>query len=105
MTDSISSLQELGQALQKLRGTSGAKTVAVARDAGRSRDTLHRLEHGRDGSVSALLDILRAQECALQIVPRGFPSMAALRALLDEDEHEDEYVDEQADENADGDDK
>jgi hypothetical protein len=66
------------------------KTVAIARDSGRSRDTLHRLEHGRDGSISALLDILRAQGCALQIVPSGFPTMEELSALMSDDDENDE---------------
>jgi transcriptional regulator with XRE-family HTH domain len=86
MSDTIASLSELAETLQKLRRSSGSTTVAIARNAGRSRDTLHRLEHGRDGSVSALLDILRAQGHVLQIVPHTFPSAAALRAIMNDDD-------------------
>jgi HTH-type transcriptional regulator / antitoxin HipB len=56
----IQTLAELGQAVRDARRAARLTTVEVARDSGRSRDVLHRLENGQDVSASSLLAILAA---------------------------------------------
>jgi HTH-type transcriptional regulator / antitoxin HipB len=56
----IQTLAELGQAVRDARLAAGLTTVEVARESGRSRDVLHRLENGQDVSASSLLAILTA---------------------------------------------
>jgi len=86
--DKINALTRLGEAVRECRTAAGLKATEVARRSGRSRDILHRLETGQDISASALLDILRAMDSALQIVPAGLPSMAQMRQrfAVDDDE-------------------
>jgi HTH-type transcriptional regulator / antitoxin HipB len=56
----IQTLAELGQTIREMRLAARLSTVEVARDSGRSRDVLHRLENGHDVSASSLLAILAA---------------------------------------------
>jgi HTH-type transcriptional regulator / antitoxin HipB len=56
----IQTLAELGQAVRNARLAARLSTVEVARNSGRSRDVLHRLESGHDVSASSLLAILAA---------------------------------------------
>ncbi|MEO7640518.1 MAG: helix-turn-helix transcriptional regulator [Ramlibacter sp.] len=83
--DKIKTLPQLGSAFRKMRIDAGLKPGKIAEHAGRSRDILHRLESGRDVSVSALLDLLRASGHAIQIVPAGLPTMEQMRTLFAED--------------------
>jgi HTH-type transcriptional regulator / antitoxin HipB len=53
-------LADLGQAVRAARLASRLTTVEVARNSGRSRDVLHRLENGQDVSLSSLLAMLAA---------------------------------------------
>jgi DNA-binding phage protein len=62
------------------------KAVEVARRSGRSRDILHRLEGGQDVSVSSLLDILRAMNLSLSLVPAGTPTMEEVRERFGDDD-------------------
>ena len=68
-----------------MRTESRLKAVHVAERAKRSRDTLHRLESGKDVTVAALMDILRATGLAIQIVPAGLPTMEQMRAMFADD--------------------
>jgi HTH-type transcriptional regulator / antitoxin HipB len=56
----IQTLADLGQAVRDARLAARLTTVEVAKDSGRSRDVLHRLENGQDVSASSLLAILAA---------------------------------------------
>jgi len=56
----IQTLAELGRAVREARLAARLTTVEVARESGRSRDVLHRLENGQDVSASSLLAILAA---------------------------------------------
>jgi HTH-type transcriptional regulator / antitoxin HipB len=56
----IRTLAELGQAVRDARLAARMTTVEVAKNSGRSRDVLHRLENGQDVSASSLLAILAA---------------------------------------------
>lgn len=87
--DKITTTHMLGDAIKRIRADGRIKAVNIAAKSGRSRDILHRLENGRDVSVSALLDILRAAGCAIQIVPAGLPSMEQMRQMFSEEEDDD----------------
>ncbi|HLT05735.1 MAG TPA: helix-turn-helix transcriptional regulator [Pseudomonas sp.] len=75
----LRTLDDLGQAVRDLRLQQGRRAVQVARQSGRSRDLLYRLESGGDITVSALLDILQAMDCALRIEPAGLPTLDEMR--------------------------
>ncbi|MGY0560274.1 MULTISPECIES: helix-turn-helix domain-containing protein [unclassified Luteimonas] len=75
----IRSLHDLGQTVRHLRQREGQRAVWVARQSGRSRDLLHRLESGGDITASALLDILQAMGCVLRIEKAGLPTMDEMR--------------------------
>lgn len=66
---------DLGAALKAHRQQQGLTAVDVAVRAGRSRDILYRLERGDDVTVSALMDILRAQGLSLALQPAGLPTL------------------------------
>ena len=83
--DKIKTPQMLGAAFHKMRTEAGLRPTSIAQRAGRSRDILYRLECGKDVSVSALLDLLRATGHAIQIVPAGLPTMEQMRSMFQED--------------------
>lgn len=87
--DKIKTTQMLGAAFHKMRSDAGLRPSKIAERAGRSRDILYRLESGRDISVSALLDLLRATGHAIQIVPTGLPTMDQMRAMFQEEADDD----------------
>lgn len=91
MTDKLKTIQDIGRAVKQLRTKHEIKSVEMAERSGRSRDILHRLENGRDVSVSSLLDILRAAGYAIEIVPAGLPTMEQMRQMFAEPEDDDEY--------------
>jgi HTH-type transcriptional regulator / antitoxin HipB len=71
----IHTLAELGQAVRAARLAAGLTTVEVARDSGRSRDVLHRLENGQDVSASSLLAILAAMQRRLELASVTRPTL------------------------------
>jgi predicted transcriptional regulator len=83
--DKIKTPQMLGAAFHKMRSEGDLRASKIAQRAGRSRDILYRLESGKDISVSALLDLLRATGHAIQIVPAGLPTMEQMRAMFKEE--------------------
>ena len=87
--DKIKTTQMLGAAFHKMRSEAGLRPSRIAERAGRSRDILYRLESGKDISVSALLDLLRATGHAIQIVPTGLPTMDQMRAMFQEETDDD----------------
>lgn len=80
--DKITTPQMLGIAFHEMRSEAGLRPSKIAERAGRSRDILYRLENGKDISMSALLDLLRATGHAIQIVPAGLPSMDQMRSMF-----------------------
>lgn len=82
----IRTLNDLGQAVRRLRKREGQRTVRIANQAGRSRDLLHRLESGRDVTTSALLDILQAMGCTLSIERTGLPTLDEMRRRFADDD-------------------
>lgn len=87
--DKIKTPQMLGTAFRTMRSEAGFTPTQIAARSGRSRDILYRLEAGKDISVSALLDLLRATGHAIQIVPAGIPTMEQMRAMFKEDADDD----------------
>lgn len=87
--DKIKTTQMLGAAFHRMRSEAGLRPSKIAERAGRSRDILYRLESGKDISVSALLDLLRATGQAIQIVPTGLPTMDQMRAMFQEETDDD----------------
>lgn len=79
MSDIIRLPADAGATFRRLRLASKASASQVARVAGRSRDTLHRLETGEDVSLATFLAFLSALGCALEIVPAGIPSLQEMQ--------------------------
>jgi HTH-type transcriptional regulator / antitoxin HipB len=75
----IQTLAELGQAVRAARLAAGLTTVEVAKDSGRSRDVLHRLENGQDVSVSSLLAILAAMQRRLELASVTRPTLGDMQ--------------------------
>lgn len=87
--DKIKTTQMLGAAFHRMRSDAGLRPSKIAERAGRSRDILYRLESGKDISVNALLDLLRATGHAIQIVPAGLPTMDQMRSMFREETDDD----------------
>jgi len=79
MSDKINNSVDLGRELRTLRKRLGIKSVQWARDSGRSRDVLNRLERGDDVHVSSLFDALRAMGYAIRLEKRGLPSLTEMQ--------------------------
>jgi HTH-type transcriptional regulator / antitoxin HipB len=87
----IQTLAELGQAVRAARLAAGLTTVEVARESGRSRDVLHRLENGQDVSVSSLMAILAAMQRHIELASLTRPSLSDMQrrfAHLQQDDAE-----------------
>ncbi len=77
--DKISNPVDLGRELRALRKRLGIKSVQLAKDSGRSRDVLNRLERGDDVYVSSLFDALRAMGYSIRLEKRGLPSLTDMQ--------------------------
>jgi HTH-type transcriptional regulator / antitoxin HipB len=78
--DKINNPGELGRELRTLRKRLGIKSVQLAKDSGRSRDVLNRLERGDDVYVSSLFDALRAMGYSIRLEKKGLPSLTEMQA-------------------------
>jgi HTH-type transcriptional regulator/antitoxin HipB len=88
MQDKIRLPKDLGHAIRQARKANGLKAIDIAKNAGRSRDVLNRLERGEDVTVGSLMDILRAMGLALRLEKAGLPTLAEMTqrfSNLDED--------------------
>lgn len=84
--DNLRLPSDLGRAIKAHRKNSRLKTTDIATKSGRSRDVLHRLEQGQDVTLGSLMDILRAMDLSLHLVPAGLPSLEEMqRRFADED--------------------
>ncbi len=84
--DNLRLPSDLGRAVKAHRKKSRLKTTDIAAKSGRSRDVLHRLEQGQDVTLGSLMDILRAMDLSLRLVPAGLPSLEEMqRRFADED--------------------
>jgi HTH-type transcriptional regulator / antitoxin HipB len=92
----IQTLAELGQAVRTARLAAQLTTVEVARDSGRSRDVLHRLESGQDVSASSLLAILAAIGRRLELASVTRPTLSDMQRRFEhlQDEAESSRADE-----------
>ena len=77
--DKIRNPVDLGRELRALRKRLGIKSVQLAKDSGRSRDVLNRLERGDDVYVSSLFDALRAMGYSIRLEKRGLPSLTDMQ--------------------------
>lgn len=80
MADVIRLLSDLGPTVKKLRRSKRVRAQDLATRAGKSRDTVHRLENGGDVSVSTLLSALAALGYAIEIVSTGVPTLDEMKA-------------------------
>ena len=85
MQDIIRLPSDLGLAVRQARKAARLKASDVARNAGRSRDVLHRLERGDDVTVASLLAILGSMGLVLKIEPAGLPSLREMQQRFAED--------------------
>lgn len=90
MKDNIRLAGDLGTAIRQARKEAGLKATDVARDAGRSRDVLHRLERGDDVTVASLMDILRAMGLVLRIEKAGLPTLAEMQQRFGQSDEDDD---------------
>ncbi|MDO9434278.1 helix-turn-helix transcriptional regulator [Hydrogenophaga sp.] len=81
--DKINNAADLGRELKALRKRLGIRSVNLARDSGRSRDVLHRLERGDDVYVSSLLDALRGLGYAIRLEKMGLPTLQEMQAFAE----------------------
>ena len=77
---------DLGRATRTARQEAGLQATQVARQAGRSRDLLHRLETGKDVTTSALLDVLRSMGYTIRLEKLGLPTLDEMRQRYGEDD-------------------
>lgn len=83
--DKIRIPSDLGEALKRHRTTHKLKAISIAKQSGRSRDTIHRLERGEDVTVKSMFDILRAMGLCIRLEPAGMPSLAEMRERFGHD--------------------
>ena len=89
MKDKLRLPIDLGTAVKQARKASGLKTTDIAKNSGRSRDVLNRLERGEDVTGASLMDILRAMGLVLRLEKAGLPTLAEMTqrfSNLDEDD-------------------
>ncbi|MBK7616829.1 MAG: helix-turn-helix domain-containing protein [Burkholderiales bacterium] len=86
MKDKIKLASDLGPAIKAARTQLGLKAIHIARDSGRSRNVLHRLERGEDVEVSSLFDILRAMNLCIRLESCGLPTMEEMAARFGGDD-------------------
>ena len=89
MKDKIRIPHDLGRAVMEIRKTSGLKATDIARNYGRSRNVLNRLERGEDVTVASLMDILRVMGLTLRLERAGLPSLAEMTARFSNLDDED----------------
>jgi len=90
MKDILRLPADLGAAIRQVRKDAGLKATDIARDAGRSRDVLHRLEKGDDVTVASLMDILRAMGLVLRLEKAGLPTLAEMQQRFGQPDDEDD---------------
>jgi HTH-type transcriptional regulator/antitoxin HipB len=90
MQDIIRLPIDLGLAIKRARVAQGRKATDIAQHSGRSRDILHRLEHGQDVTVSSLMDILAAMGMVLRIERAGLPTLEEMTARFTDLEEQDD---------------
>lgn len=89
MSDTILLAADAGAAIRRYRLAKGMSMVDLARLAGRSRDTLHRLEAGEDVSMSTFLAFAHVLGCGVALAPTGLPSMREMTRRFAADDDDD----------------
>jgi HTH-type transcriptional regulator / antitoxin HipB len=75
----IQTLADLGQAVRDARLAARLTTVEVAKNSGRSRDVLHRLENGKDVSASSLLAVLATIGRRIELAAVARPTLSDMQ--------------------------
>ena len=81
--DKINNASDLGRELRAVRKRLGIRSVQLARDSGRSRDVLNRLERGDDVYVSSLFDALRAMGYSIRLEKKGLPTLEEMQPFTE----------------------
>lgn len=79
IVDKVNNPVDLGRELRALRKRLGITSVQMAKDSGRSRDVLNRLERGDDVYVSSLFDALRAMGYSIRLEKKGLPTLTEMQ--------------------------
>lgn len=90
MKDTFRLPADLGAAVQQARKRAGLSVANVARQAGRVRDVIYRLEAGEDVSLSSLFAVLSVLQLQLKLESTGMPSLEQVQARFSADTDEDE---------------
>ncbi len=86
MADTIYTPSDLAELIKARRKAAGLSKTALARQAGKVREVIYRLEAGEDVTVSSLLAVLAALGLALHTEPAGLPSPQEMAARFARDE-------------------
>lgn len=86
MSDICRTQADLAASIRRLRKAKGVSSTELAQRIGRSRDLIWRLESGRDVSMSAVFEVLRALGAAVQVQQTSLPSLAEMRERFAEDD-------------------
>ena len=78
--------EDLGRAVRQARLDQDIRASHLARQSGRSRDLLHRLETGGEVTTGALIDVLRAMGYVLRIEKAGLPTLDEMRQRFTDDD-------------------
>jgi HTH-type transcriptional regulator / antitoxin HipB len=90
MKDTIRLPADLGAVIQQARKRAGLNVTDMAKQAGRVRDVIYRLEAGEDVSLSSLFAVLSVLQLQLRLESTGMPSLEQVQARFSTDTDEDE---------------
>ena len=82
MHQPILDLTDLGFRVRQLRKEQGISATDLCKQAGMSRDTLHRLENGRDVNISTLFQVLNSLQTNLALQSPQAPSLEVAPAFF-----------------------
>ena len=80
MKDSIRLPAELGQALREARLSAKLSVSELAKQAGKVRDVIYRLEAGEDTTVASLLAVLSVLKLRIRLEGADMPTLAEVQA-------------------------
>lgn len=90
MKDAIRLTTDLGTAIKEAREQAGLSITDVAKQAGRVRDVIYRLEAGEEVSLASLFAVLSVLQLQLRLESVGMPTLEQVQARFNPDADEDE---------------
>ncbi|MGM9484780.1 helix-turn-helix domain-containing protein [Roseateles sp. NT4] len=90
MKDTIRLAADLGAALKDARKRAGLSITDLAKQAGRVRDVIYRLEAGGETSLSSLFAVLSVLHLQIKLESTGMPTLEQVQARFSPDADEDE---------------